>query len=192
MSQHFVFLTETGDMYKSEWVQRYIQHDNDVKRWANDLIDNKREIDQIILRGDGYILLPDTRQKSNESLNWLAFMTNPELRCIRDLRICHVKLLTKMHEECIKKILQTKKDCTANDVVCYAHYPPGVYRLHFHFRIPVSGSSAYELFRIHPIENILSNLSKNKNYYEKCELRIPIYENGNLFKALKSATLENS
>ena len=68
------------------------------KQWVFDIIDGKKEKDQVLYQDDDFVLLPSDKWKNNNILEMrlLAFFTNKKLKSIRDLTGSNIKLLEKV------------------------------------------------------------------------------------------------
>jgi hypothetical protein len=132
----------------------------------------------------------DTDQPASPSLHirhfsWLAIVTDPMIRSIRDLRGSHVSMLEDMHEKCMK-VIQDEYGIDKDEVMVYANYPPSVYRLHFHFCAPFMHSGAFDAFRMHSMSSIINNLKINENYYSNSVLQIPVQTSSELHRVLSN------
>ena len=182
------------------------------KQWIHDVLSNRREADRVILRTPDFVLLPDVdtvqkrrpptdalvvwgekrfatdrrwrpKRPSPPSFHWLAVATDTGLRTLRDLRGCHIPMLTQLYQQACQRI---KEDSGVDpeQVMAYIHYPPSVYQLHVHFKYPVSHTAPHDTFRIHPLANIINNLHIDSDYYGKSLLQLPVYQNTELYSAL--------
>ena len=184
---------ETHDVYWSAHVQQYIQsqivHPN--KMWVQHIINERKEREHVKLKTKDFILLPDTKdiyqklfmlRKPNNCFNWMIITTDPGLRNIRDLRIEHIPLLQSIKEQSVMRLREDFPEIQNEDVMIYANYPPSVQQLHFHLCCPFFSSSAYDAFRIHPIDQIINNLTVHPEYYKVSDFIIPVHEFSPLLK----------
>jgi m7GpppX diphosphatase len=118
---------------------------------------------------------------AGKSFNWLAIVTDPSLRSVRDLRGEHVPMLEQMYEQCIG-VIHNEFGVSRQDVMAFANYPPSVYRLHIHFCAPFFLSSAYDAFRMHSLSGIINNLKINGDYYKLSTFYIPVHCGSDLHK----------
>lgn len=118
---------------------------------------------------------------AGKSFNWLAIVTDPSLRSVRDLRGEHVPMLEQMYEQCIG-VIHNEFGVSRQDVMAFANYPPSVYRLHIHFCAPFFLSSAYDAFRMHSLSGIINNLKINADYYKLSTFYIPVHCGSDLHK----------
>lgn len=117
----------------------------------------------------------------SKSFNWLAIVTDPSIRSVRDLRGEHVPMLEDMYEKCIR-VIHDEFGVSRQDVMAFANYPPSVYRLHIHFCAPFFLSSAYDAFRMHSLSSIINNLKINADYYKLSTFYIPVHCGSDLHK----------
>lgn len=192
-------IEETPEMFWHEKTQSYINsqitHPKSV--WVQEIIQNKREQDQIKLQTEDFIFLPDTKSiykkcffhtKNWVHFNWMVIVTDPTLRNIRDLKQKHIPLLEKIKSLAIDTIQKDFPHIQADDIMIYANYPPSIHTLHFHFCFPFFSSSAYDAFRIHSIDHIINNLKINSDYYSISTFIVPLHERSPLaaiYKELK-------
>ena len=242
------FVMETPELHSSKPVQDYISQEitKPSKGWVHDVLLNKRETENVKLRTDSFVLLPDTNANkrqyrpyargywgqhnpgnlprwassdfskpcgqdmkwpgcsldpdaqaadvppSKDSLacaqhskafSWLAILTDPSIRTIRDLRGHHVKMLEDIYDTCVK-VIEAEHGIGGDEVMVYANYPPSVYRLHLHFCAPFAYSSAFDAFRIHPLKTIINNLKVDGDYYSSSCLQIPVHASSELHRVL--------
>jgi hypothetical protein len=124
-------------------------------------------------------------QGSVRHLNWLAIVTDPSIRTIRDLTGEHVPMLERLYELCLDAITK-ETGLERHDVMVFANYPPSVYKLHFHFCAPFFKSSAYDGFRIHPLGTIINNLKLFPDYYRLSTFDVPLHTNSELCRVIQS------
>lgn len=124
-------------------------------------------------------------------LHWLAVVTDPALRTLRDLRGEHIPMLTKLQEECCKTI-QEETGIPRDQIIAYVHYPPSVYQLHVHFKHPISSHTSYDAFRMHSLASIINNLIIDPEYYAVSNIQLPVYQHTELFAALGLAEREET
>jgi len=127
----------------------------------------------------------------NICFHWLAVVTDPALKTLRDLRGCHVPLLKTIYELSCDKIYE-ELGIERDQVLSYLHYPPSVYQLHIHFKYPVKAQTAHDAFRIHPLLSVINNLEIDADYYAKSVLQIPVYPNTEYYAALLWGGLSTS
>lgn len=127
------------------------------------------------------------RQMTSKSLNWLAIVSDPAVRTIRDLRGEHVGMLERLYEQCVEAI-QKEFKVEKHDIMVFANYPPTVYKLHFHFCAPFFTSNAYDAFRMHSLSGIINNLKVSPDYYKVSMFQVPVLIGSELFKIAQNAT----
>lgn len=122
--------------------------------------------------------VPDVRPRS---LNWLAIVSDPSVRSIRDLRGEHVEMLERLYDQCVEAI-QKEYKVERHDIMAFANYPPSVYKLHFHFCAPFFTSGAYDAFRMHSLSGIINNLRICSDYYKISSFQVPVHVGSELFR----------
>ena len=158
----YTLLAETPGMHAKGSVARFIQQEiaRPSKQWICHIIEGSQEKDEVVLRTDDFVLLPDTERvnrywrsqqpkpvqalmqlskrqpaHARRMLNWLSIVHDRSLRTMRDLRGAHVPMLRLMLKSCMQTIESTT-GIPADQVMAYVHYPPSVYQLHVHFSFP--------------------------------------------------------
>lgn len=132
-------------------------------------------------RGHWPAISQSAHEQQARCLNWLAIVADPDIRSIRDLRADHVPMLERLYDQCLVAI-QKEYKVEAHDVMVFANYPPSVYKLHFHFCAPFFTSSAYDAFRMHPLNAIINNLKICPEYYSVSSFQVPVHVGSELFR----------
>lgn len=237
------FFSETPCHYFSDEVQRFIDQEvhKPSKIWAKQVVECERETENVKLRTDDFVLLPDLvssrrqfrsyesrqlmplypcrrravesecgfgfkvtgkqqplrfdelegpREPPSRSVNWLAIVTDPSVRTIRDLRGDHLPMLEEMYESCMGVIMNETK-LERHNIMAFANYPPSVYKLHFHFCAPFFKSSAYDGFRMHPLSTIINNLRLCPDYYRLSTLDVPLHVHSELYRVVSGRAQED-
>jgi len=136
---------------------------------------SKRETDMIVSR--------QKHKTITGAFHWLAVVTDPSLKTLRDLRGDHIPLLKTIYNMSCEKIFE-ELGIERDQVLAYVHYPPSVYQLHIHFKYPVKAQPAHDAFRIHPLLSVINNLEVDPDYYAKSFIQIPVYPNTEFYSAL--------
>lgn len=239
------FFSETPGHYFSDEVQRFIDQEihKPSKIWAKQVVECERETENVKLRTDDFVLLPDLvssrrqfrsyesrhlmplypcrrrapesecgfnlkvlgkqqglkfdelesprdREPPPRSVNWLAIVTDPNVRTIRDLRGEHLPMLEEMYESCLEIIMRETK-LERHNIMAFANYPPSVYKLHFHFCAPFFKSSAYDGFRMHPLGTIINNLRLCPDYYMISTFHVPLHVHSELYRVVSGRAQED-
>jgi m7GpppX diphosphatase len=201
----YSLLAESPDMHAKPSVRQFIEAEvrRPSKQWIRYIIEGTQERDEVILRDDAYVLLPDTERvnrywRSNHNslprpvtrqmqqkrvLNWLAIAHDPALRTLRDLRGHHVPMLRHMMESCLQAI-ENETGIRQDQVMAYVHYPPSVYQLHVHFSFPYGQYCHRDAYRVHNLASIINNLEIESEYYKKATLHMALYRQSLHFAAL--------
>jgi m7GpppX diphosphatase len=197
-------LVEKQEHYEHPIMQQYIQGEvtKPTKQWIISIINGTRETECIKLETDDFVLLPDTERTNrfhrggyckmskqpSTVMNWLGIVKNCELRTIRDLRGSHVDMLTTMKEQCIQKI-HKELGINPDEIMAYIHYHPSVYQLHVHFAYPYMQHNHRDIYRIHPVDNIINNLQTKDDYYASAALQVSCSKESLLYKVIKTSGL---
>jgi hypothetical protein len=204
LSHDYVLVPETPQAYAKAAVCAFIEQEvrRPSKQWIANIIAGEQESDQVILRTDEFVLLPDTervnrywRNQAPEPrvkaasgrpsstgkaammkapLNWLAIVQDFGVRTLRDLRGCHAPMLRRMLEGCMAAV-EKHTSLPRGQVMAYVHYPPSVYQLHVHFSYPYGQYCHRDAYRMHSLEGIINNLEIDPAYYAKATLHLAMY-----------------
>ena len=210
----YTLLAETPRMHTKESVASFIQQEitRPSKQWIHSIIDGNQERDEVILRTDEFVLLPDTERVNRywriqssrhqpsrgfhpqrRMLNWLSIVHDPSLRTMRDLRGHHIPMLKRMLKLCMEEV-ERNTGIQQDQVMAYVHYPPSVYQLHVHFSYPYGQHCHRDTFRVHSLPVIINNLEIDSEYYAKATLYLALYRQSPHYTALtapNSDGLEN-
>lgn len=198
----YTILEETPQMHARPSVLEFIQQEvrNPSKTWVDGILSGTREREEVIIRTDDFVLLPDTERLNRywrvsarprgrsplpptRTLNWLSILQDRTIRTLRDLRGSHVPMLQEMLRLCLQAI-ERDTGIARESVMVYVHYPPSVYQLHVHFSYPYGQFCHKEAFRIHPLQQVITNLLIDPDYYEKVTLCIPVTRGSQHYSAL--------
>jgi len=198
----YTILEETPQMHARQSVHEFIQQEvrNPSKQWVDGILSGTREREEVILRTDSFVLLPDTERLNRywrvctrprgrsplaptRTLNWLSILQDRGIRTLRDLRGAHVPMLQDMLRQCLQAV-ERETGISRDSVMVYVHYPPSVYQLHVHFSYPYGQFCHKEAFRIHPLQQVITNLDIDPEYYAKVTLCIPVTRGSQHYTAL--------
>lgn len=202
-------LIETPQLYGQQGMQAYIEQElsRPSKQWIVSVIQGEQEKEEVKLKTEEYMLLPDTERinrywrilsstarmtnkfmsnpwiNQGKTLNWLAIALEPGLQSLRDLRGRHVPMLQNMVAECLQ-VIQNETDIPTDEVMVYLHYPPSIYQLHIHFAYPYAQHNHKDTYRIHSLTTIINNLKLDPDYYKKATLQLAVPKNSQLARLL--------
>jgi m7GpppX diphosphatase len=209
----YVLVAETPEMYSRNTVASFIEQETrrPSKQWINSIIAGDQEREQVIIRTEEFVLLPDTervnrywrtprgpvgakphhhhhraprpQQAPRMTLNWLSIVNDLSVRTLRDLRGKHVPMLRGMLASCMNAV-ETYTGIPRDQVMAYVHYPPSVYQLHVHFSYPYGQYCHRDAYRVHSLEGIINNLEIDPEYYAKSTLHLAMYRQSPHFQAL--------
>jgi m7GpppX diphosphatase len=217
----YVLVAETPDMYSRNTVASFIEQETrrPSKQWITSIIAGDQEREQVIIRTEEFVLLPDTervnrywrtprttagkahhqqrptkqapsQQQQRMTLNWLSIVNDLSVRTLRDLRGKHVPMLRAMLASCMNAV-ETYTGIPRDQVMAYVHYPPSVYQLHVHFSYPYGQYCHRDAYRVHSLEGIINNLEIDPEYYAKSTLHLAMYRQSPHYQALMDQSSES-
>lgn len=162
-------------------MQDYItaQTKSSKKQWVYDIIYGRREAEMKIAETADLILTPDIEANTEQTSNWLAVFKDTTLRTLRDLEGKHIPLLRRARKLCVRKMMQAT-GLQERQIMCYFHYLPSVFQLHLHVCAPYGQYTTPDFYKIHPIDNVISNLSIDSNFYKKATITTIVIGKGDL------------
>lgn len=200
-------------IHAQNYIQQEV--DRPAKQWIINILNGVQEKDEVKINTDEFMLLPDTErvnryhwkiQNINNNkkdktpirqrpvwrwctlqpcLNWLAIIKEPGLRSMRDLRGKHVPMLKRVLKKSLDRIL-AETGIQGDEVMAYIHYPPSVFQLHVHFAYPYAQHNHRDIYRIHSVQNILSNLEIDEDYYAKASIQLSLTRTSPLYQQMRS------
>jgi hypothetical protein len=179
----------TPEIAFSERMQQYINTQTKLtrKQWVYEVIDGMREKDTVKLETEDYVMLPDIEHNTSAFvMNWLVVFKDKNLKTIRDLDTGYLQMLTECRNKCMSYILEHTV-FSEDDILMYFHYLPSVYQLHLHICAPYGQCyTTLDLCKVHPIDNVISNITICGDYYRKITLTTVIIGNNELLSVFKS------
>ncbi|EKX47560.1 hypothetical protein GUITHDRAFT_137339 [Guillardia theta CCMP2712] len=147
------------------------------KQWIYEILEGTREKEAVLVETADMIFLPDTEARNDkDTVNWLAIIKDRSLRSLRDLRGEHADMLQRAQTTCVDYILNTR-NFDKHDVMAYIHYLPSVFQLHIHFCAPYGSYTARDaIYKLHPLDNVISNLRIDSDYYRKAHISTVVTE----------------
>lgn len=150
----------------------------EANKWIFDIKNSVHE--KIVISNKHWTMVRDRYSKNNK--RFLIVFEDNTLLTIRDLRLSHVPMLTRIRDT----ILQQFCHLHARDTLhLYFHYHPSIYllHLHVHFKEPSRFDGSEQNSRIQNINNVIKNLCANTYHYRDALIWCPIP------KTLKCGTL---
>lgn len=148
-------------------MQKFIASEISRKQWPYDVIEGRSEAEFVIRKTKDYLILPDMERF--ESFHWLILFTDVLLKSMRSLRGEHLPLLHEVRNV-VKRMNPT--------AMVYFHYPPSVWQLHLHIVNASSGlRTTSDMQRVHFLEDVISNIEIDSEYYAKATLSFVLPEN---------------
>ncbi|VUZ42187.1 unnamed protein product [Hymenolepis diminuta] len=164
-------VSETPEVYQNVILPFLESNPKDLV-WVDNILNGTAETDRVIFTDEdatfGFTLIFDIRWdgKHLNELHALALARNPELKCLRNLRACHLPMLKKMLVEGRKKLVEKcngedkeRESLREDQIIAFFHYPPTFYRLHMHF-IHVEGSAdgGTQVGKAYLAEDVIANI----------------------------------
>jgi m7GpppX diphosphatase len=149
------------------------------KQWIYEILDGTREGESVILDTPSFALIPDIDANTEHTANWLAVFKDRSLRSLRDLNGSHVQMLRTARDRCTNKIVEHTR-LPREQVMCYFHYLPSVFQLHMHVCAPYGHYTTPDIFKIHPVDNVISNLLIDTDFYRKATITTVVVGRGDL------------
>ena len=214
----YILLAETPGMHAKRRVGAFIQQEitRPSKQWICNILNGSQEKDEIIMRTDDFVLLPDTervnrywRIQSSKAAHANQTLSNPAhhagrqyisprrmlnwLCIVYDRNIHTMRDLRGRHVPMLRDMLascmkkiEQNTGIPSDQVMAYVHYPPSVYQLHVHFAYPYGQHCHRDTYRVHSLAAIINNLEIDPDYYAKATLQLALYRQSLHYAALSS------
>ena len=155
---------ETATSYLDAPMQDFIQAEIAKKQWIYKIIAGEKESEHVIYKSSDFIVIPDSDGVDDASiLNWMVIFTDTKLMSMRNLRGEHIPML-KAVRDTIARLLQPE----FSSPMLYFHFPPSVWQCHLHIAAPCEIlRTTNSMQKVHFIEDVISNLSIDSEYYSK-------------------------
>ena len=174
---------ETPEIYRNV-ILPFIESNPKDLSWVENILNGVAEVDRVLFTNDdakfGFTLVLDYRWNGNQlnELHTLALAKDPELKCIRDLRSCHLPMLREMLLEGKKRLVakysEGKGELREDQLIAYFHYPPTFYRLHMHFiHVDKAADGGTQAGKAILAEDVIANVEIKSEYF--AERTMPIY-----------------
>lgn len=220
----YTIVPETPGVYTSPAMCQFMEHEirRPSKQWITSIIEGNQEQDEVILRTDEFVLLPDTERvnrywriqsNANQARQESAGQPRQEnangkcspRRTLNWLSIVHDRAVHTMrdlrggHIPMLRRMLdgcmgaiERETGIPRDQVMAYVHYPPSVYQLHVHFSYPYGQYCHRDAYRIHSLGGIINNLEIDSDYYAKATLYVAVYKQSPHYQALISTQRNDS
>jgi hypothetical protein len=170
----------TPEIYNGISMTNYIdtQTKAQKKQWVYEVIQGSRENHRCLLDTDSFMMLPDTEALNTEEvINWLVIFKDPALKSIRSLRGEHIDVLKACRALCTRYIVENTR-YGPDQVMAYFHYLPSVFQLHVHFCAPYGQYTTLDICKVHTLDNVISNIEIDPEYYAKVSLTTVVIGKG--------------
>lgn len=171
----------TPDIAFGAAMQDYIlaQTRSSKKQWIYEIIQGRREVEEKIFENEHIILTPDIESNTAETVNWLAVFKDTRLHTIRDLEASHLPMLCQVKDRCVAA-MAASTGFRRHEIMCYFHYLPSVFQLHLHVCAPYGQYTTPDIYKVHPIDNVISNLRIDPHFYQKATISTVVVGKGDL------------
>ncbi|KIY46108.1 HIT-like protein [Fistulina hepatica ATCC 64428] len=171
--QQYAMFRESPELYKNI-VEPYISSlPKSRTQWVQDILDGKSEVEKVLFSSSDFILLPDMKWdlRTLSSLYIVAIARNSSIKCLRDLRACHLPLL-KGIEAAAHSVVQERWGLGFSDLRMFVHYQPTYYHFHVHIVNANAGESAARMSvgQAHLLGDVISLLEVDGHVYERMTL----------------------
>jgi len=122
--------------------------------WLLNIFNHTAEADKILFENNNILIVPDYKSVNHQ----LIFSKLDELRSVRDLNSSHLDLLHEIQQESVKY-----------GNICYVHYPPSVWRLHFHVKNKLLQEDGFKSI---DINTIIQNIKLLSKYYQQAHIGV--------------------
>lgn len=140
--------------------------------WIRNILDHKKENDNILYEDEYFVLMPDLKWDGRlDSLYCLAIVKNYNLRSIRDLKGEHIQYLKHIYKKSLD-IIKHKFNTDENQLRAYFHYHPSFWHLHIHFNLIQNNTLGACIDFSHSFNTVIQNLELHSEYYQKVDLDI--------------------
>ncbi|KAL5961864.1 m7GpppX diphosphatase [Taenia solium] len=189
-------ISESPEIYKNVILPLLESNPKDLS-WVDNILDGTAEVERVLLTDKdanfGFTLVLDYRWDGSKlhELHALALARNPELKCLRDLRACHLPMLRRMLGEGRKQLVakyngEKEDDLREDQIIAYFHYPPTFYRLHMHF-VHVEGPAdgGTQVGKAILAEEVIANVEMKSKYYAERTIPIFLHDNHPFLNAIQ-------
>ncbi|KAH7819495.1 putative Scavenger mRNA decapping enzyme [Monocercomonoides exilis] len=183
-------LRETPEIY-SKYVKSYIESRAVEKelKWVWNILDGISEKERVIYHDDdpetGFTIVPDTKwdERNMKYLYFTVLAKTRKIKSLRDINGSHIEFLKRMKEEAMKAA-KAKYGVPSAQLLCYVHYLPSFMQLHYHVINIERGDMRGP--RCILVDDIIDNLQRDPEYYQKSNLTIPLSETHEIVSAMKA------
>ncbi|VDM17222.1 unnamed protein product [Hydatigera taeniaeformis] len=190
-------ISESPETYKNVVLPLLESNPKDLG-WVDNILSGTAEVDRVLLEDKdpnfGFSLVLDYRWDGSKlcELHALALARNSDLKCLRELRACHLPMLRTMLMEGRKQLVAKYNDeenaLREEQIIAYFHYPPTFYRLHMHFvHIEGPADGGTQVGKAILAEDVIANLEMRSEYYAERIMPILLHENHTFLTAIQKS-----
>lgn len=172
--------------YTSPYIKESILINKPDLSWINRILIGESEQDRILYNDVDFIFMKGFKWLFDirSEFSGLVIVRNTELYSLRDIKGEHIKLLENIKMIIIRTLYQ-KNNLSFDKLRIFVHYQPTFYHFHIHVNI-ITNSQGWETGRCHMLDNIISNLKINPNYYQLCTLNFETSSNSLFSKYMEN------
>jgi len=163
-------ILETPNIYYKTTYPRIVHQD---LTWIDNIMNGKKESDNIIYNDEDFILMPDLKWSTGDlcDMYYLAIFKDKELRSIRSLNQSHLSLLNKVKEISTNKIKELH-NINDDQLRLYFHYHPTFWQLHLHINLITKSWHGALSDCAHLLPTVINNIELVNDYYQRANIEI--------------------
>jgi m7GpppX diphosphatase len=186
-TSNFMIVSEPYNTYKEitmVHINKSLGENKPDIKWIDAILNGEKEQDRILHNDSKFVFVKgygwdDTN--INE-FNGLILIRDTNLFTLRDLNKQHLALLYQIRSM-IYSVMNEKYKMSKNELRLFVHYLPTFYRFHIHV-ITNKITRGYTAGRIHFLDEIISNIELNEDYYQKGTLVYELQEKSPLYQTI--------
>lgn len=176
-------IRETPEIYRNIVLPYVRTISPERTQWAINILAHKTEADKILFEDpsptDGFVVLPDFKWDCTtvSQLYLVALVHASEIKSLRDLRKCHLKLLKSIRRE-VARVSMEKWGVGQDSLRLFIHYQPSYYHLHVHaITLEMEGWKGMAVAHAHLLDDVISLLeTETEGVFDRMTLTYAITE----------------
>jgi m7GpppX diphosphatase len=173
------YIRETPEIYQAITLPHITE--TPEPEWIQNIISGKHN-EEVIYEDELFVLCPNiTWERSKPSEVYCLAIVKLDIKSLRDIR--DFTFLEKM-KKIVYDLYEKQFNIRSDEIIAYFHYLPSFWHLHIHFSTSsavVLGSNRFVAKAI-LLDDVISNVKMNPNYYELCDLTIQVQETSPIYK----------
>ena len=153
-------------------------------KWIHELVTNYSEESIVLFRNWDMVLCKDIVWRDN-GVNqfYLLGIPTKKIKTIRDLTANDIGLLKELKAKAFE--IAHQYGISKNKLYMFFHYHPSYYQLHLHVCICEHEALETNYLRHYYLDDVISKLEEDSDYWKKATLKFELLSNTKLFKILK-------